>query len=90
FEIRTLDKRIRITNNCILLAVLSALLICMVVILLFANQLFQNRLETPIALMFVGAMFTIGLAFALFIVETRLGSSVVRIRTEILYHREQG
>ena len=90
YEIRTLDRRIRIVNNCISLTVLSACLICMVVIMLFANQLFDNRLETPIALMFVGAMLSIGIAFALFIIETRLGSSVVRIRAEILHHREEG
>lgn len=89
-EIRTLDRRIRIVNNCISLSVLSACLVCIVVTLLFANQLFANQLDTPIALMFVGAMLSIGIAFALFIVETRLGSSVVRIRAEILSHQEEG
>ncbi len=86
-EIRTLDKRMVLVNSCISLTVLSACLICMVVILLFANQLFDNRLETPIALLFVGAMLGIGLAFALFIVETRIGSTVVRIRNDILFHK---
>ncbi len=89
-EIRTLDVRIRIVNNCISLSVLSACLVCTVVTLLFANQLFANQLDTPIALMFVGAMLSIGVAFALFIVETRKGSSVVRIRAEILSHKEEG
>lgn len=89
-EIRTLDKRIKIVNNCISLAVLSACLVCIVVTLLFANQLFSGRLDTPIALLFVSAMLAIGLAFALFIIETRLGSSVVRIRAEILFHEEDG
>ena len=89
-EIRTLDRRISIVNNCISLSVLSACLVCAVVTLLFANQLFSNMLDTPIALMFVGAMLSVGIAFALFIVETRLGSSVVRIRAEILSHQEEG
>lgn len=89
-EIRTLDRRIRVCNASISLAVVSACLVCAVVTLLFANQLFSNRLDTPIALMFVGAMLSVGVAFALFIVETRLGSSVVRIRTEILFHKEDG
>ena len=89
-EIRTLDRRISLVNNCISLTVLSACLVCMVVTLLFANQLFSGRLDTPIALMFVGAMLSVGLAFALFIVETRLGSSVVRVRAEILFHKEEG
>ncbi|WP_425470243.1 DUF2721 domain-containing protein [Sphingobium fluviale] len=89
-EIRTLDRRIGVCNASISLAVVSACLVCMVVTLLFANQLFSNRLDTPIALMFVGAMLSVGIAFALFIVETRLGSSVVRIRAEILSHQEEG
>ena len=88
-EIRTLDRRIRVVNNCISLSVLSACMICLVVIMLFADQLFSNRLETPIALLFVGAMMSIGSAFALFILETRIGSSVVRIRAEILFHRDR-
>ncbi|MEZ5655474.1 MAG: DUF2721 domain-containing protein [Sphingobium sp.] len=87
-EIRTLDRRIGIVNLCILLTVLSACFICLVVMLLFANQLFDNRLETPIALLFVSAMLLIGLAFALFIIETRIGSRVVRVRTELLFHKE--
>jgi prepilin signal peptidase PulO-like enzyme (type II secretory pathway) len=89
-EIRTLDRRISIVNNCISLAVLSACLVCLVVTLLFANQIFAGRLDTPIALTFVSAMLSIGLAFALFIIETRLGSSVVRIRAEILFHKDDG
>lgn len=87
-EVRMLDRRIGVVNNCIMLTVLSACLTCLVVVMLFANQLFENRLETPIALMFVGSMLGIGMAFALFIVETRLASSLVRVRNEILYHTE--
>ncbi len=89
-EIRTLDRRIRLVNNCILLAVLSACLVCLVVAMLFANQLLGQRLDTPIALMFIAAMGAIGLAFALFIVETRVGSAVVRVRAEILHHKDEG
>ena len=89
-EIRTLDRRIGLVNYCITLAVLSACLVCLVVAMLFANQLLAQRLDTPIALMFIGAMAAIGLAFALFIVETRVGSAIVRIRAEILHHKDEG
>lgn len=88
-EIRTLDRRIGIVNMCIMLSVLSACMVCLVVILLFAGQIFPNRLDTIIALLFVGAMLAIGIAFALFIVETRIGSAVVRVRNEILHHRAE-
>ncbi len=41
---------------------------------------------TTIALLFIGAMIAIALAFAIFLIETRLGSRSVRIRTDILEH----
>lgn len=85
-EIRTLDRRIIIVNACISLSVVSACMTCLVVSLLFANQLLGQHLDTLIALLFIGSMLSVGLAFALFLVETRLGSRVVRIRTEILHH----
>jgi Protein of unknown function (DUF2721) len=85
-EIRTLDKRISVVNNCILLGVMSACLTCLVVIFLFCTQLFGVDLGTMIALLFIASMLMIGAAFALFIQETRLGSRIVHIRNEILYH----
>ncbi|MBO9580966.1 MAG: DUF2721 domain-containing protein [Sphingobium sp.] len=86
-EIRVLDMRIKVVNCAILLSVLSALLVCAVVILLFASSLLDVNLGTLIALLFIGSMFSIGSAFAIFIYETRLGSRVIHIRNEILYHR---
>ncbi|WP_284276963.1 DUF2721 domain-containing protein [Sphingobium jiangsuense] len=86
---RTLDRRIGYVNLCILLSVLSACMICLVVILLFANQLFGNRFDTVIALLFIGSMLCMGTGFALFIVETRIGSAVIRVRNEILHHKAE-
>lgn len=88
-EIRVLDKRIKVVNRAILVSVLSALLVCLVVILLFASSLLDVNLGTLIALLFIGAMVSIGSAFAIFIYETRLGSQVIHIRNEILYHRAE-
>ncbi|HEY1125711.1 MAG TPA: DUF2721 domain-containing protein [Sphingobium sp.] len=86
-EIRVLDRRIKVVNRAILLSVLSSLLVCAVVILLFASSLLDVNLGTLIALLFIGSMLSIGAAFAIFIYETRLGSRVIHIRNEILYHR---
>lgn len=88
-EIRVLDQRIKVVNRAILLSVLSALLVCTVVILLFASSLFDVNWGTVIALLFIGSMASIGSAFAIFIHETRLGSRVIHIRNEILYHRAE-
>ena len=41
---------------------------------------------TAIALLFIGSMVSIGVAFAVFLFETRLGSRAVRVRSELLQH----
>ncbi|MGI8932095.1 MAG: DUF2721 domain-containing protein [Sphingomicrobium sp.] len=85
-EIRLLDKRIGIVGQAIFFSVLSALLTCAVVILLFATGLTNANFSTAIALLFIASMLAIGAGFAIFLVETRLGSRSVRIRNHILDH----
>jgi hypothetical protein len=87
-EIRILDRRIGVVNMAIFFSVLSALLICAVVILLFASNIADVRLGTIVALLFIGSMISIGLGFATFILETSLSGRAIRIRNEILYHEE--
>jgi len=89
-EIRILDRRIAVVNWAIFLTVLAALLICAVVILLFASNLAEINLGTFIALLFMGSMISVGAGFAIFLIETRLGSRVIHIRNEILYHQAEG
>ncbi|MBN8817839.1 MAG: DUF2721 domain-containing protein [Sphingomonas sp.] len=86
-EIRTLDRRMGVVNLAIFLSVLAALLICAVVVLLFAANLIGVNLGTVVALLFMGSMLSIGAGFATFIVETRLSARAVRIRNEILFHQ---
>ena len=86
-ELRILDRRIRIVNAAILLSVSAAVLICLVVILLFAGRLIGLHVGTPIALLFIAAMTTTALGFGVFLYETRLGTRAVRVRAHILEHR---
>ena len=86
-EIRLLDRRMKHVSRAIFLSVLSALLICAVVALLFAAFLTGWRIGTAVALMFIAAMISLALAFAIFLHETRLGSRAVRIRAELLSHQ---
>jgi len=88
-EIRILDRRIRVVNTAIFLSVLSAVLTCTVVVLLFAANLIDVNLGTVVALLFIGSMLAIGAGFTTFIIETRLSARAVRIRNEILFHREE-
>jgi hypothetical protein len=86
-EIRILDKRMGLVSQAIFLSVLAALLICTVVVLLFAASLVGAHFGTAIALLFIASMIAIAGGFAIFLVETRLGSRSVRIRSHILEHQ---
>ena len=85
-EIKTLDQRLHLVNWAIFLSVLSAVLICIVVALMFAAALFEPDFGKAIALLFIGSMIAIGFGFATFLVETRLASRSMRIRPELLKH----
>ena len=85
-ELRVLDRRMGLVSQAIFLSVLSALLICAVVVLLFAASLTGAHFGTAVAWLFIASMIAIGAGFAVFLVETRVGSRSVRIRTELLEH----
>lgn len=86
-EIRVLDRRMALVSRSIFLSVLSALLTCTVVALLFVTGLTDVNFSTAVALLFIASMIAIGGAFAIFLVETRLGSRSVRVRGHILKHQ---
>ncbi|MGE4322604.1 MAG: DUF2721 domain-containing protein [Sphingobium sp.] len=86
-EIRVLDWRMSVVNIAIFLSVASACAVCLVVILLFASELFDAHMGTPIALLFIIAMLVQAAAFGTFILEIRLASRTIHIRNEVLYHQ---
>ncbi|WHO39752.1 DUF2721 domain-containing protein [Sphingobium sp. AP49] len=86
-EIRVLDRRMSVVNGAIFLSVASACAVCLVVILLFAGNLFNAHLGTPIAILFSLAMMLQAGAFGTFIQEIRLASRTIHIRNEVLYHK---
>lgn len=88
-EIRVLDRRMSVVNGAIFLSVASACAVCMVVILLFAGNLFGAHLGTPIAILFSLSMLLQAAAFATFIQEIRLASRVIHIRNEVLHHKAE-
>jgi hypothetical protein len=89
-ELRVLDRRVGLVSRAISLSVLSAVLTCAVVILLFAGSLLKAEFGTSIALLFIATMFAIGMGYALFLLETRVASRAVRIRNEVLDHEADG
>lgn len=86
-ELHVLDRRMSLVSWAISLSVLSAVLICAVVVLLFSASLTRSHVATAIALLFIGSMIAIGVGFAIFLVETRVGSKAVRVRSELLQHK---
>ncbi|HZS10731.1 MAG TPA: DUF2721 domain-containing protein, partial [Nitrospirales bacterium] len=68
------------------LSVLSAVMICAVVVLLFGASLTSLHVAATIAWLFSGSMVAIGAGFAIFLIETRVGSRAVRVRSELLQH----
>ena len=88
-ELSLLDRRMSLVSWATFLSVLSALLTCMVVVLLFAASLTHRHYGTAVALLFIAAMLSIGLGFAIFLFETLLASRAVRVRSELLQHRAE-
>jgi hypothetical protein len=85
-EMKALDRRVSIVSWAIFLSVLSAVLICIVVALLFAAALFEPDFGRAIAWLFIGSMVATGIGFAIFLVETTLAARSLRIRPELLTH----
>ena len=87
-ELHILDRRMVLVSRAIFLSVLAAVLTCVVVVLLFAASLTGAHFGTAIALLFIVSMISIGTGFAVFLIETRIGSRAVRIRADLLAHQE--
>jgi hypothetical protein len=86
-DLKVLDRRMSLINWATGLTVTSAMLTCLVVILLFAANLIRTHLGTEIAWLFMASMLTIGGGFAVFLVETTIAARAVRVRSELLQHQ---
>ncbi len=86
-EIRALDRRMGLVSWAIFLSVLSAILVCALIVTLFAASLLGAQFATVVALLFIASMVATGAGFAIFLVETRLGSHSVRIPGGLLEHQ---
>ena len=85
-DLKILDRRMLLISWATGLSVTSAILTCLVVVLLFAANLVRTHLGTEIAWLFMASMLSIGAAFAVFLLETTIAARAVRIRSELLQH----
>jgi hypothetical protein len=86
-DLKILDRRMSLINWATGLSVTSAILTCLVVVMLFAANLIRTRLGTEIAWLFIASMLTIGAGFGVFLIETSLAARAVRVRSDLLQHR---
>jgi len=84
--LKTLDRRMSLINWATGLTVISAVLTCLVVVLLFAANLTRTHFGNAIALLFIASMLAIGAGFAVFLLETIISGRAVRVRSELLQH----
>ena len=85
-DLKILDRRMSLINWATGLSVTSAVLTCLVVVLLFAANLTRTHLGNEIAVLFMASMLTIGAGFAVFLAETTIAARAVRVRTDLLQH----
>src|SRR5579862_4235421 len=79
YDLEVLARRARYLNAAISLCVVSAVMVALVVVTLFANAFFEAKLGMTIALLFVGSLLVLTGAFVCFFIEVRLATSALRI-----------
>ncbi|MGK6323675.1 DUF2721 domain-containing protein [Sphingomonas sp. DT-51] len=81
-ERRILPARIRLIRRAILLAAMSALALCLVIVLLFVASLVDLHIGVAAALMFITAMLLLMGALACFIAEIRLALTIIYVAAD--------
>jgi sterol desaturase/sphingolipid hydroxylase (fatty acid hydroxylase superfamily) len=83
-ELRLLDRRMRIVNNAIFLATMSAVVLCTVVAAMFLARLAGFGFARTLAMMFAMSLLLLIASLVLFLVEVRVAVRAIRIRDELL------
>lgn len=83
-ELRTLGSRIDAANRAIYATTASALLVCFVVALLFAEQFTNLPVREAVAFLFIATMAVLVLGLAFFLREISIASRSLKIRQDLL------
>ena len=84
WELHLLDRRMRLTNAALLLAVTSAAVTCMTVALLFIAELAKLHIGRYVAVAFILAMALLIAALGAFLLEVRVSLWANRVPRELL------
>ena len=77
-ELKNLLKRIHLNHFAISMAVLSAILVCLVVITLFLGSLLKFNVSIVVASLFIVCMAILSLAFCSFLLEVLVSTRTLR------------
>jgi hypothetical protein len=83
-ELAILSRRMKVCNWAIALCTLSAMLVCVMVMVLFLASIGALNFATPVALLFIVVMGALTIGLGLFLVEINISTRVVRVRKEYL------
>jgi hypothetical protein len=84
WELRLLDRRMTVINAALFLAVASAVMTCVVVVLLFVAELARLHFGTHVAVAFIVAMLLLIASLVCFIVEVRVSLRAIHVREDLL------
>ena len=84
WELKILDRRIKVINRALLMAVSSAVMTCTVVALLFIAELIGLKIAAVVAWAFILAMLLLIASLVGFIIEVRTSLRAVTVREELL------
>ena len=89
-ELRILDRRMRICHLSIGLCTASALLICLVVMILFVASLNAMDFTVPVSLLFIFAMLCLTAGLMLFLSEVTIATRWVRVNEDYVSNVKGG
>ncbi|WP_269518276.1 DUF2721 domain-containing protein [Alteromonas sp. BMJM2] len=78
-EIKVLWRRVKVINWAIGLCVTSGLLVCSVIMALFAGSLWIVDLKTPVIVLFILAMIFLIIALIVFLIEVKLATNTINM-----------
>ena len=83
-ELKGIDRRMVRINAAVTLSTLAALLVCLVIMFLFAGELLSADLSRIIAGLFVATMGALIGGLCFFLGEISIATRMLRVRTELL------
>lgn len=80
-ELQILERRRHITSIAITMCTISALFVCLVIVVIFLEVMFSAPLNSVVAVLFVMATLSLVLGLVHFLREVHLSANTVRIRS---------